>query len=40
MSEKVLMSSSLRTFLRGIEWTELQELLAGSVFPNHPYALE
>ena len=34
------MSSSLRTFLREIERTELQELLARSVFPNHSYALE
>ena len=34
------MSSSRRTFLRGIERTELPELLAGSVFPDHPYALE
>jgi hypothetical protein len=30
----------LRTFLRGIEQSEPLELLAGTVFPNHPYALE
>jgi hypothetical protein len=38
-SEKALVNSLLRTF-RGIERTEPLELLAGTVFPNHPYALE
>ena len=39
-SEKALICSSLRTFRRGLRRTELRELLVGSVFPNHSYALE
>ena len=27
-------------FSAGLRRTELRELLAGSLFPNHPYALE
>ena len=34
------MSSSLRTFAAALTRTELRELLVGSVFPNHSYALE
>src|SRR6516225_8366560 len=40
--KRLLRKSSLLCglFSTGIERTELLDLLAGTVFPNHPYALE
>ena len=38
--ESRLMSFRLGLFSAGLRRTELRELLAGSLFPNHSYALE